>query len=382
MLCHAPLIKGGARLNTPGGAPVMSRKLCRASILRKLRNIKGGSAMIDDKRELLRALDDTINQFPTGRGQRNCKLLPRAACLAVKAGWDVETFADAIKGVAADIGMADINRTFKTATQVVARGTSAGAYSFQVAQHAKHARRFPHRVRSLIHAGRDIRTPDALAQLSPHPVADGDAWGGTITQMQWLFPNGNEFAYIFRTDEHGATPGVLGKSIMRANQWLNTACPVPPDEAGEQVVPNPFTGEPGETTDGRQSYIAQSCLAALPHMLMEFDELPMPEQCAFWAGFIRQGKLPLVCLVHSGGKSIHGCIRVNAPDLMTWNAIRAGLLDIYAADDDAAFRVDEQAMRPRTGMRLAGAVRQSTGARQRLLWACPFDDAMGANNGK
>ena len=332
--------------------------------------------MSDDKRELINALDETINRFPTGRGQRNCKLLPRAACLAVKAGWDAETFADAIKAVAPDMGMADIRRTYRTATRVVESGSRAGAYSFQIARHAEQPKRFPHRVRSLIHAGRDIRTPDALATLSPYPVTNGTVWGETVTQLQWLFPRGDELAYIFRKDDHGATPGVLGKSIMRVDAWLNTACPVPPDEAGEQVVPNPFTGEPGETTDGRQSYIAQSCLAALPHMLMEFDELPMPEQCAFWAGFIRQGTLPLVCLVHSGGKSIHGCIRVNAPDVLAWYAIRARMLNIYAADDDAAFRVDEQSMRPRQGMRLAGAVRQSTGVRQRLLWACPFDVAM------
>ncbi len=332
---------------------------------------RGCAVVEDDKRELLHALEDTINQFPGGKGQRNCRLLPRAACLAVKAGWNLEMFADAIKGVAPDMGTADIRRTYATASRVVEKGTAAGAYSFHVAQHAEHARMFPHRVRSLIYAGRDVRTPDDLARLSPSPLTQGDDWCGTVMQMRLLFPRGDELAYIFRKDEHGATPGVLGKSIMRVDDWLRAGNKTPPDTAGEQIVPNPFTGKPGETVDGRQSYIAQSCLAAFPHMLMEFDELPMPEQCAFWAGLIRQGTLPLVCLVHSGGKSIHGCIRVNAPDLMTWQAMRARMLDIFAADDDPAFRVDGNAMRPRTGMRLAGAVRQSTGMRQRLLWTCP-----------
>ncbi len=224
---------------------------------------------------------------------------------------------------------------------------------------------FPHRVRSIIHAGRDVTTLDGLAAMSAYDFrVYGNRECRTHLHIKWLFPDDAAFAYIFRKTETAATPGVLGKSVMRVRDWFHAE----PWNAGEQIVPNPFTGEYGTTANGTPSLIAQSCLAAFPHMLMEFDDLPIAEQCRFWAGFIRTVKLPLVCLTHSGGKSIHGCIKVNAANLPTWNAIRERMLAMFAADNDPAFRVDAQAMMPRQGMRLAGAVRQSTGDEQRLLW--------------
>ena len=103
-------------------------------------------------------------------------------------------------------------------------------------------------------------------------------------------------------------------------------------------------------------------------MVFEFDEMPIADQCRFWAGFIRNGKLPLVSLTYSGGKSIHGVVRVDAPDAETWTRYRAAIVERYAADPDRRFRLDAQALSPLTGCRLAGAVRQDTGKVQELLF--------------
>mgnify|MGYP006926039454 FL=1 len=322
---------------------------------------------------LIAALNATLDEFPAGRGRRNSELLPRASCLAVKAGMDGETFLDAVKGVAPDMGTADIRRAYISATRVVERGTPGRCYMFPRRAPRQDAPKFKGRVRSLIAAGRDVKTPDGLVRLSQYPfMDDAGVHADTATHIRWLFHDDNDWAYIFGKNEYGATPGVIGQSIKRAGEWLSETGN--PADAGELIVPNPLTGRKGETTEGKPSYIAQSCLAAYPHIIMEFDDLPIAEQCMFWAGFIRTAKLPLVCLVFSGHTSIHGCIRVDCRDALTWYAVRSKLIDLYAADEDAAFRVDPQAMRPRQGMRLAGVERKDTGESQRLLWLCHWHD--------
>lgn len=121
------------------------------------------------------------------------------------------------------------------------------------------------------------------------------------------------------------------------------------------------------------------------------DEMPIADQCRFWAGFIRRGKLPLVTLSFSGGKSLHGVVRVNAPDAETWARYRAQIVERYAADPDKAYRLDVQALNPLTGCRLAGVMRKDTGKVQELLFACELvtiarygvmiagDDCIGGN---
>lgn len=83
---------------------------------------------------------------------------------------------------------------------------------------------------------------------------------------------------------------------------------------------------------------------------------------------VKAKALPLVSLVYSGNKSIHGVIRVDAPDLPTCNHYRAKILSLYGADPDPRYRLDPQALHPLTGTRLAGVIRKSTGKAQELLW--------------
>lgn len=328
--------------------------------------------MVDDKRQLIRAFDDCMAAFPSGRGTRNCVLLPRAACLAVKLGMDETAFADAVHEVAPDMGTADVRRTFRTAGHKVVPTGGFGSATWMRNQttrrKAEPPRTFPNHVRNLIQAGRDVRTIEGLMNLSVDPVAELSPWFQLMRQLWRLFPGERDIVYIFRNDP--PTPGVLGRSVMRVVDWLHSQCPNPPITAGELVVPNPFTGSIGETADGRKSYIAQSCIAAFPHMVLEFDEMPLETQCQFWAGFIRESRLPLVCLAYSGGKSIHGCVHVGAANMPDWFAKREQMLALFASDPETAFRVDPQAMRPRTGMRLAGVTRKNTGREQRLVWAC------------
>ena len=48
----------------------------------------------------------------------------------------------------------------------------------------------------------------------------------------------------------------------------------------------------------------------------------------------------LVSLVYSGNKSIHSVIRVDAPDLPTWNRYRTKILSLYGTDPDPRYRLE------------------------------------------
>lgn len=83
----------------------------------------------------------------------------------------------------------------------------------------------------------------------------------------------------------------------------------------EHVIPNALNGRQGQTKDGKPSYRADSCVARFRFGVAEFDALPREQQIQFWAGV----KLPVVALIDSGGKSIHGWIRIDAANVEDWS---------------------------------------------------------------
>lgn len=223
------------------------------------------------------------------------------------------------------------------------------------------------RVRRLIELGRDVASMDALRELSPAEIYPGTNETARRIQgetaLQLLFAS-SDVIHI-RQDKADNTAAAPSRNLRPMRDWLfdNNAF-------GEIVRPNPFTGKQGKTSEGRPSYAAKECIAAFRHMVFEFDEMPLEDQCRFWAGFIRNAKLPLVSLTFSGAKSIHGVVRVNAPDLETWAKYRAIVIERYAVDEDPRFRLDIQALNPLTGCRLAGTIRKDTGKVQELLFDC------------
>jgi hypothetical protein len=117
--------------------------------------------------------------------------------------------------------------------------------------------------------------------------------------------------------------------IRSAADWckrFEAGAPVP-----EHVIPNPLTGNSGETKDGKLSFRADSCVACFRFAVLEFDQTPEPlcdprqpvtawpreAQCQFWAGALTF-KWPIAALIDSGGKSIHAWLVVNAADAADW----------------------------------------------------------------
>ena len=153
---------------------------------------------------------------------------------------------------------------------------------------------------------------------------------------------------------------------------------------------NPLTGNEGMTKDGTPSFDCAETVAAFPFALLEFDGLPLQDQCAVFASLIRKKPGRVVSIVYSGGKSLHAVMlipecddrrlysktRVEAlreertqADDMKWAANMEKLRNLFASSDNEAERIDlAPTMNPAIHTRLAGAYRADKGKRQVLLY--------------
>ena len=153
---------------------------------------------------------------------------------------------------------------------------------------------------------------------------------------------------------------------------------------------NPLTGKEGRTKDGLPSYDCAATVAAFPFALLEFDAMPLADQCALFAALIRRKPGRVVSLCYSGGKSIHAVVLIpeahdrrlktlpptrglredrNEIDDEKWRGEMDALVRLFASSDDPAERIDlAPTMNPAIHTRLAGAFRADKGKRQTLLY--------------
>jgi hypothetical protein len=145
---------------------------------------------------------------------------------------------------------------------------------------------------------------------------------------------------------------VSAGSFITIEEWLNRfddpqSRILSPEREGIFVRINPFRPNLYSGSDNDVS--------AFRHVLVEFDDLPKPEQ----EKRLRDSGLPITVLIDSGGKSIHGWVRVDAPSRKEWDA-RRDL--IYSAIPG----IDAKNKNPSRYSRLPGAWRSPT-SQQRLL---------------
>lgn len=215
-------------------------------------------------------------------------------------------------------------------------------------------------VKRLIAAGRG-GTSRTLRELS-RPFGDRPfaAFLRTIFAAEdELVLVGNPF--LPRTRENLHSVGELCESRTAAvSALLRTAT---------HIIPNPFTGQPGLNSQGNESYCLDSTVAHRRMALVEFDELPLKEQCEFWCGAIREKLLPVRTLVYSGAKSIHGLIElVDDGTAAKWQEQWLFLERILCSDPDRAYHADRACRNPARFTRMPGAVRPESGCRQTLLY--------------
>ncbi len=133
---------------------------------------------------------------------------------------------------------------------------------------------------------------------------------------------------------------------------------------GPHIIPNPLTGRPGKTQEGEPSYRADSCVAQFKFATVEFDDKPLEWQLRFWAGV----KLPVVALISSGGKSIHGWIKIEGiENREDWTEhIEGSLFDILTD-----LGVDGSCKNEARLSRMPGHFRSEKQEWQRLLYLAP-----------
>ncbi|HRT29235.1 MAG TPA: hypothetical protein P5527_05540 [Kiritimatiellia bacterium] len=199
------------------------------------------------------------------------------------------------------------------------------------------------------------------AALSPVPVPT-DPEEQTALFLETLYKP-DEFLFI--GDQYDR--GKIGATVRTCAEWTEFI------RAGGKAAPlmigNPLTGRQGLTKEGKPSFRCTACVEAFRYALVEFDALPIPDQCAFWQGVINAKVLPLRALTYSGGKSIHGLIQIDAPDRAAWDKQMEVLL--YAVshpDAPKEYQADRACKNPDRMTRLPGATRPDKGSVQNLLW--------------
>ena len=120
---------------------------------------------------------------------------------------------------------------------------------------------------------------------------------------------------------------------------------------------------PGKADPAKLTYRGDNCIAAFRYCVVEFDGLPLEDQLRFWMGV----NLPVAALITSGGKSVHGWLRVNVPDAAAWEAQVRPLYHTRLIP----LGVDGACANPARLSRLPGHYREDKGARQRLLFLDP-----------
>ena len=208
----------------------------------------------------------------------------------------------------------------------------------------------------------------ALMALSPVDVRHMDAAAQRRAQLAAMFERPDLQALPVGIAPHsGAWIPCAGHDFMPVADWLSDGTRLA--RAGELVKINPFTGASEDRGDGKQHLVTNATVAAFPNALMEFDEMPLSDQCAFWYGALTLYCLPVAALVYSGGKSIHGVVRVDCVTRAEFDKAVDLARRTFATSPDSSMRLDVQSLAlPIAGARLAGCVRADTRRGQRLLY--------------
>jgi hypothetical protein len=157
-----------------------------------------------------------------------------------------------------------------------------------------------------------------------------------------------------------ANPQGAGKTLLR-DEWLRRIrdCRAPEDEAGCWIRMNPVKAKRGS---GRGGTHTDADVAAFRFLLLESDDLPIESQLSLWSCL----PLPVVAIVASGGRSVHGWVKVDCKDAAEYEAIA---LRIY--ERLARFGLCLNNRNPSRLARLPGVKRKIGGigmGEQRLLY--------------
>lgn len=212
-----------------------------------------------------------------------------------------------------------------------------------------------------------------------------DTWSPTqelITYLETLYEKDDFVGYVTNDvwqDGEGRWVPAKGVFSRTAGELIASLRKHPDDmgatigdwkpEVGAWIRFNPVDGE-GVKNDN---------ITRFKFALVESDTMPVSDQDAMY----RKLELPIACLVHSGGKSLHAIVRVDAED---YSEYRKRVEFLYDFLEKNGLRVDKQNRNPSRLSRLPGVTRN--GNRQYLVatnigrksWTDWLDYAEGATD--
>ncbi len=202
-------------------------------------------------------------------------------------------------------------------------------------------------------------------------VTEADIWEASSIRIDWEPGVRDALAILdclFKDADILFIGDVYDKPVATAAQHrrMFAAGTIPP-----HVIPNPVDGDMHTTSAGTLSKRCDAAVKSYRFAVVEFDDLPMPDQVCFWHSVIRDNLLPVACLIDSGGKSIHAWLRVDLPNVDAWNReIRQGLYDPDTGRM-AAMGADRACQNPSRLSRMPGHFREDNGRHQRVLFINP-----------
>jgi hypothetical protein len=200
-----------------------------------------------------------------------------------------------------------------------------------------------------------------LWESSPLRLLD-DPTADAVLLLKTLFKSDD---LIFIEKRH--KPGIIGRTIRKATDWISY---FQTDGATFPfIIINPLSGEPAPTKGGdKETLRGDLCVKDFRYCLIEFDNLSHEDQIKFWAAV----KLPIVALIDSAGKSIHGWIDVQRlSKIKTPEEWRSEIKICLYERILKPLGVDTTCSNPARLSRLPGHWRNKE-AMQRILWLSPM----------
>lgn len=139
---------------------------------------------------------------------------------------------------------------------------------------------------------------------------------------------------------HKTVSEILSSLKKNSKTGFEEAVGTPNEKCGAWIVINPVDG------NGRKD----ENVTDFRYALVECDSKPVDEQVAIY----KKLELPCVCIVHSGGKSAHAIVRVNAPTIEEY---RKRVNFLYEVCANNGLPVDKQNRNPSRYSRMPGVMR-------------------------
>jgi hypothetical protein len=159
-------------------------------------------------------------------------------------------------------------------------------------------------------------------------------------------------------------PGVMGRNIMTVADWIKLIRLT--GKTAPFFIINPLSGQSAPKMAGLgDTYRGDRNVKTFKYALVEFDTLTHEDQIRFWSAV----KLPIHCLVDTGGKSIHALVDVQTMAKIEtydqWQSlIKNNLYDLHLTP----MGVDSNCSNPARLSRLPGHYRIEKNNWQRLIW--------------